>query len=356
MTENTVATMINSLQQNHLEKEKELANKYWRDENLKITYQGEKLTLKEIYDREIKHAKKHFESAKEIANKIPDGKFVLFVNSAKKGTTHYDGINTIDKDRLEKMNEAETGYIDTPPDDFQAANMRYCLGFEKGDERFKTISSYEEGSDNIDLTNCVGIVYSGSEINVLDEEIPERQEATERVRNIMRKAKGIPELGICFGGQLKANEKGALIQLVRDEKGNPDRVVGTSTINFNIPENEANPNPILIKLKEIGSKTPVAQNHGQEMNKESVEKAGGKVFATNNKGAVEGALFGKTICIQFHPEAGGARISVALSVLDPQYDPNHIFEQDIKPAKGAVMLGFMEMVVENLPPEKIKEN
>lgn len=355
---NGVLGIINSLQQNSIEKEKELANKYWRDENYKIDYQGEELTLKAIYDREIEYAKKHFESAKEIADKIPKDKFVLFVNSAREGTTHYPGIKKIDDDRLKKMVEAETGDPNTHPDDFQAENMRYCLGFKKGDERFKTISSYEEGSDNIDLTNCVGIVYSGSEINVLNEEKQDRIEATERVTNIIKKAEGIPQLGICFGGQLLASLQGADIQLVRNKKGEPDRIVGTPIINLDIPENGTN--PILIRLKKIGIETPVAQNHGQEINKESVERSGGKVFAISERGAAEGVLFGKnTICIQFHAEVETDRADVAMSTMNTKEkmsDPKDIFKHDIKPAKGAVMLGFLEMVVENLPPEKIKEN
>lgn len=348
MTENTVATIINSLQQNNLEREKELANKYWRDENFKITYQGEKLTLKEIYDREIEYAKKHFESAKEIANKIPDGKFVLFVNSAKKGTTHYDGINTIDKDRLERMNEAETGDKNTHPDNFQAANMRYSLGFDKNSEKFKEFKSYEDIPENLDLTHCVGIVYSGSEINVLEEKDGTRIKATENVKHIMQIAKeaSIPELGICFGGQLLSNTKGADIQWVKDEKGNLVRVVGIKEIELT---EEAKNDPLVARLENI----LVAQNHGQEINKESIEKVGGIILAVSKTGAPEIVRFGdKIYVLQFHPEVGLARVDVAMSIGKNPSNPEETFKNSIHQIKEAIMTGFMEIVVNNLPPKK----
>lgn len=330
--------------------EKEPANKYWRDENYKIDYQREKLALKEIYDREVEYAKKHFESAKEIADKIPKGKFILFVNSAREGTTHYKGIETIDKDRLEKMNEVETGHKYTNPDDFQASNMRYCLGFKKDSNNFKEFKSYEDTPEDLDLNNCVGIVYSGSEINVLNEEIEERKNATIKIRGIIKRSKEleIPQLGICFGGQLLSNEAGANIQLVKNTQGVPTRIIGIKEMIFT---KKAKDDPIVNILE----KTFVAQNHGQEINKESVEKVGGVVLAVSEAGAPEIVRFSdKIYVLQFHPEVGSVRVDVATSIGKNPSDPKETFKNPISKIKEVIMTGFMNIVINNL--EKTQES
>ncbi len=293
---------------------KEKANKIWRDSNFKVTIEEEVFTLKELYDREIEISKKIHEKTKKVTKEqIPMGKYILYVNLVETGTMGSEKIEYIDQDRLKKVYEAETGSGVIDKENFQSKNMSYCLGFDAGDDRFRTMEAFtEEVSSNFN-ENCVGIVFSGSEVDMKDDKNKEHQKAIKKVVALANQATslGIPMLGICFGGQMLASTMKAEIDWVMDPE-NPEerkRVVGLNYVNKTNAENTL--------LVDLPPKFPGAENHGQEIIEKTLPK-NAVILAKSETGTPEIVLCkedGKffILCLQFHAEVGPTRLEMVQS-------------------------------------------
>lgn len=315
-------------------------NAIWNDATYKIPLEGKELTLRECYDKAIESEQILFESIKKITDiEVPPGTYILYVNATKHGIAGNPDIASIQTDRLEKMYEAETGSSHINPEHFQEKNMRRCLGFEESEqERFKVVHAFTEDMPT-DLTGCVGIVFSGSEADITDEVHIERVHMTERARGLVRHAEqyNIPRLGICFGGQLLANEKGAQIKWVLDAQANKVQVFGIDKVSQTNTEN-----PLLIDFPE--DSFSVAENHGQHIDKNSLPKEA-TVLAENEAGGVEIVYFKdtNTVCTQFHPEISITRLDIAESLKGDTNNPKALFQHNLTKIKGAVFPNFIKM-------------
>ncbi|MEK7588693.1 MAG: hypothetical protein AAB438_02640 [Patescibacteria group bacterium] len=329
------------------EAKKAKINKFWRDPNFKIEIDGEALTLKENATRAVIQAKEIFEKTKEVANEeVPEGKFILYVNATYKGLMGSGDIKYVDKDRLMYVNEEDTGYKELEDgENFLDANMRYCLGFEKGDSRFKVFHGFDPDEVAPDLTDCVGVVFSGSEANVLEESIPARIEMTDKIRNLIKKSKveNIPKLGLCFGGQLLSNEEGLEIGWVKDKKGE-ERVAGMQTIKLtNLGKSDQ-------LSKDFPEDIQIAQNHGQEIRFTNDSK--GTVLATFlPTGAAEIINFenSNTIVFQGHIEVGKNKLSMGTSITEEDKYPENIariYQENPVKMREAVFPIFLKSVGE----------
>jgi GMP synthase-like glutamine amidotransferase len=263
-------------------------NKFWRDSNFKINLDGKDITLKEAYFEALKRSKEVFKKTKEtLEQEIPQGKFILYVNQTQKGMMENPDIKYVDKDRLELINEAETGEKEII-ESYQIANIRYCLGMEKGDERFKVFNSYTDDPSNLDLSNCVGVVFSGGEAYIKDETNEERKSMVENSNKIVSDTTDLklPRLGICFGAQLLANNLGGKIDWVYQEDHNK-RITGSEKIKSMNPE--------------LPTELVIAENHAQDIHLGDMQA---QVLALNENGALEVFQTGNTLCTQGHPEVG----------------------------------------------------
>lgn len=207
------------------EQQLELArcNETWRDSNQTVWVElaGRELTYSECYDRDIALSREIFVEVSKVADlEIPPGKYILFVDMANPGSMGNPKIKLIDPDRLAKVYQAETGRPDVTQD-FQSANMRFCFGFNPEDVRFVTVKPFEQDMPS-DLSDCVGIILSGSEANIKDEQVPERIAMTNKVIEFIKRAKDlqIPMFGICFGSQLLNSVFRAQVDWIRDLDGN----------------------------------------------------------------------------------------------------------------------------------------
>lgn len=313
-------------------------NKYWRDPNYKIEINGEFLTLKECYERTLVRTQEIFEKTKQTLNEqIPEGKFILYVNQTKKGMMASEDINLIDKDRLEKLYQAETGNKEKS-DDFQIDNIKYCLGIEKEDSRFKVFNSYNTDEEIPDLNNCIGMVFSGGEAYINGEDNPERIAMLEKSKNLIKESKkfDIPKLGICLGAQLLAHEEGAEVDWVKNEDDENERVTGMDQI---IKTETTIENSFIQDFNEI---VFIAQNHGQEI-KEGIVLTG-KILAKNEKGSIEVIQFPDgTICMQGHAEVGSIRMDVGMNLNEILKEPSYIFQNDLEKIRELVFPTFLKL-------------
>ncbi|MFN4181536.1 MAG: hypothetical protein ACK4FA_02480, partial [Candidatus Paceibacteria bacterium] len=144
------------------EQKTQIYNSLWRShEGIKIkkAYLDEAEKYKSIYERMRKKS--------DIS--IPDGKFILFINSTMRGIVGSNEFDFIDKDRQALLLEIETGspqIIDKR--EFLDRNIAYCLGLPYRDPRIHFFHSFTDDIQQIDWARCAGVVFSGSEINVCD--------------------------------------------------------------------------------------------------------------------------------------------------------------------------------------------
>lgn len=328
----------------NVEEKKTRLNKSWRNKEKTIEVDGEKYNLEDCYDHEIERRQKAFETASRIAEQIPPGKYILFVDSVDKnqGTTAHPEFPLIDEDRRKKMFQAETGSDDLNQD-FQPENMRYRLGFKKGDNRFQVFKSFDDEVPT-DLKNCVAVVYSGSAINVFEETNERNLITREKVLKIINEADKsvLPQLGICFGGQVLAYSHGAEIEKITDQNGNPIRVVGVTGIR---KTEAAIENPF---VKEIRKTVSSPQNHGQQINPKSLEKTTAEILAVSvDNQAPEIVFFPPyTYCSQSHIEGGSARNDVVGSLTRKETDPEeNFFKNNCAEAGEIIFPKFLETTV-----------
>lgn len=318
-------------------------NHFWNDPDYKINIEGKNLSMKECYDKVIEQSQQIFEKTRVIAlEQIPKGKYILYINSTIEGVARNKNIKYIDNERLEKMYKSETGSSEINPENFQERNMRYCLGLAEEDtDRFKTINLFKEEIPT-NLSNCVGIVFSGSEADITDEAHIERIDMTKKARTLVTYSKKlkIPKLGICFGGQLIANEAGAKIQWILDQEGNKNRITGVNEIS---EKETAEYSTLPIEFP--SSVFYVAKNHGQRIERGTIP-ADGEILAESKNGEVEMIYFSdtNTICTQFHPEVNPIRLDIAESMADSKKDNSEFFIKNPEEIRATLFPSFLKIV------------
>lgn len=320
---------------------KTILNKDWNDPDFFVEVEGKKLTIRECYDIAIQRSNKIFEETRKVAlEQIPQGKYILYVNSTLGGLSRDKDIKYIDKERLECMYMAETGNSLIDPDNFQKNNMLRCLGLKEEDNRFIAINAFKDEIPK-DLSDCAGIVFSGSEADITDEAHIERVEMTDRARGLVKQSDKlqIPKLGICFGGQLLASEAGAKIEWILNEKGEKTRTTGLNIIS------EANTDRKNMLPFEF-SKTSyyVAQNHGQEIIEGTIP-VGGEIIAKSKDGKPELIYFSdtNTICTQFHPEVNTIRLDIAEDIINNKEDRIKLFTENPDEMREILFPNYLKM-------------
>lgn len=316
-------------------------NPYWNTK-YKFKINERDFTLKEYYDYAIMQEEEYFKGMQEFAKeKIPEGKFILFIDSVIAGTSGHPNKKHIDNERWEKMVRSETGEIEnTTHQDFQTENMKHCLGLETNTDKLIMWSPF--GDNQIpDLENCVGVVLSGSEMNLFEELKTRHVTATTKVKNLLKKLKGkkIPKLGICFGGQILAEKNGAKINFVKDANDQKTRITGIHPISQNKKE---------INLPhEIPDEFYAPENHEQQIVKQTIPKEI-KIIA-ESEDSLEILLCeedGKEIIIQFHPEVGPLRLDVAMNMAGNKEQPEKILEKYDITIKEIIFKNFLHFVGE----------
>ena len=311
MHENSIEQQLNK---------KERMNEFWENPNFKIEINGELLTLKECYEKVIKESREIFEKTKLILNEsVPKDKFILYVNQTEKGMLQRIDPSLINKERLEKMREAETGKKDN-------------------DSRFKVFNSYNEQESFPDLNNCVGIIFSGGEAYINGEEDQRRKNMLDRSRKIIQNLGHIPKLGICLGAQLLAHENGMEIDWVKNQNKINERIVGMDKI----IKNKDIKNSFLKNFDEI---TYIAENHGQEIKNSNIKNA--KIIGQNERGDIEIIEFNNnTICIQGHPEVGSIRMDIGMILNEIYKNPNYIFQNNLEKTRELIFTNFIYKIKE----------
>lgn len=315
-------------QENQEDKEKRARiNKFWRDQNFKINLDGKDITLKEAYLEALKRSKEVFKNTQAtLEQEIPKDKFILYINQTETGMMEASDIKYVDKDRLELINEAETGQKQIL-ENYQIANIRYCLGMEKDDNRLKVFNSYGDDPSTLDLSNCVGVIFSGGEAYIKDETLDKRKNMIENSSKIVEESTNLklPRLGICFGAQILAHKAGAQIDWINKDDHNK-RTTGMEKIK---PTQEDN----------LPSGLFIPENHAQEIHLENMKA---EILALNENGALEVFKYDNTICTQGHPEVGSTRLDLGLDLNNKENSKEELFKNHIEKTREYFFINFLK--------------
>lgn len=301
-------------------------NKFWRDENFKIILDGKELTLKESYLEVVKRCKEVFKKTKEVLEQeIPHDKFILYVNQTEEGMMESPNIKYVDKDRLELINEAETGQKKVT-ENYQIANIRYCLGMEKEDSRFKVFNSYTDDPSTLDLTNCVGVIFSGGEAYITDETNENRKKMIETSKKIAEETKNLKlsRLGICFGAQLLAHTLGGKVDWIYEDHNK--RTTGLEKIK---PENK----------ESLPENLQIPENHAQHILSGNMQV---EILASNENGALEVFRKGNTLGTQGHPEVSTLRLDLGLDLNKVEFLKEKLFQYYIEKTREYFFIEFIK--------------
>lgn len=315
----------------------------WRDPRYTVYIDelGSELTFPECYKREVLHSRLIFEETHSVVNDdIPPDFYVLYVDMVIAGVTGNPAFKYIDLDRKQLMFEAETGSTDVTQD-FYEGNMRHCLGFNTGDQRFRVVHALREPMPT-DLRGCVGVVLSGSEANVKDEIYPERVEMTKKVSAFLRHLgdRGIPLLGICFGSQLLNQSLDAEVDWIRDlESG--DKKIETGLILHTKTDAGRRPGS---PIEHLPDQFYVHAHHSQEVLHESVP-ASLEVLAKSDTSHVQ--IVQSTnhamlvLTIQNHIECGDTRADVLRDFEGVAGIPEKLFQAETNKARRVLFIHFL---------------
>jgi GMP synthase (glutamine-hydrolysing) len=327
-----------------VEAQSELAhvNETWRNPERKVfvASENQELSYKECYDRDITLSREIFDEVSQVADmEIPPQKYLLFVDMAHPGAMGSEKTKLIDPDRLAKAYEAETGSPEVTQD-FQSANMRYVFGFKPNDTRFVTVKPFQEEMP-LDLSDCVGVILSGSEANIKDELMPERIAMTNKVMQFIHKAKelNIPMFGICFGSQLLNSVFRAKIDWIRDIDNN-NVTEETGLVLLHKTETGSLPGSPLEKLP---SQFYVHANHKQEVLKDSMPEDL-EILASSDTSQVQIVKLKNSDvvwAIQNHIECGDARADVISDMFEETKKDEMLFQGESSKARRVICPHFL---------------
>lgn len=323
----------------NIKQKKSILNKYWLDPNYKLQIDGREFTLREVYNREVENNQKVFEYIKQITDEsVPAGKFILFVNETKQSPLDKKDFEFIDDDRKRLMYRADTGTDYVPTDELLDRNVERCLGFEHKDDRFKVFKVFTEDIESLPFDErCVGVVFSGSEMNMLDTD-KEHLAYLDKAQKILKKVKerNTPILGICFGAQMIACSAGATIKWLENANGEKIRTIGNKTIHL---ENQ--------ESVQGDTDMPVIQNHGQSIDSLTLTDTGAKILATSEYGNAEIYRIGdSTLGTQFHPEISTLKVDIVSSLNGDTIDPRETFARDVSETRKKIFEFFLLRVKE----------
>ncbi len=327
---------------NSNQEKESLINKRWRDEEVKLWNEEEvrALSLKECYEREIVHSRYLFEEVKKVADQeIPEGVYVLFVDMTHPGFMKRPEALLLDKERLSKIYEAETGSPDTTQD-FQSANMRYCFGFLPHDSRFKTVKPFYENLPE-DVSHCVGIILSGSEAYIKDDPDEEHIAMTKKVFHFVQKVKelGIPLFGICFGSQLIGSVCNASIDWIYDTETSHERGESGLVLLYKTEKGKQKGSP----LEHLPDTFYVHANHKQEIKKENMPDTL-EVLASSQTSQVQIVSVKESetiLAIQNHIECGDTRADAIDDILGRDVRNDKLFQGESSKARQVLCPHFL---------------
>lgn len=317
-------------------------NKLWRKGKLSIGPENVELTYKQCYEREVEIAAARHKRTEDLLNeKLKPGQYVILVDMVEKGIIGHENMNYIDRERKQLAILAQTGMKSVEPREFQAATMRYNLGFRSSDMRLKVVRPLKGETLPEDLSNCAGVVFSGSEANIVGSQSTERQQMVKRVEDFIPRLykEGIPQFGVCFGSQILNHSFGARVDWI-----NPDDITFEEWGIVKLHKTEAGQKSKL--LADIpGDKLYIHSSHGQHVVSASVP-SGLVILASSDISEVHIAELteGDTIIfIQGHPETTDAYADVAYDVTGQRpEDLAHMFDGTTSKTGEALFRHFIE--------------
>lgn len=317
-------------------------NKLWRTGRVFIEAENAELTYKECYEREVKIADaRHNRTADLLNEKLKPGRHIILVDMVETGIAGNPNILYIDRERKQLAMQAQTGLKSVEPNEYQAATMRYNLGFRSSDMRFKVVRPLKGESLPEDLSNCAGIVFSGSEVNITGSQNKQHQQMVKQVENFIPKlhTQGIPQFGVCFGSQILNHSFGARVDWIKPE----DPTFEEWGVVKLIKTEAGQKSKLLADIP--GDKLYIHSSHGQHVDPSSVPPEL-VILASSDISEVHIAeLKGDNtiIFIQGHPETTDAYADIAYDVTGNRpEDLKHMFDGTTSKTGEALFRRFIE--------------
>jgi GMP synthase (glutamine-hydrolysing) len=282
-------------------------------------------------------------------------KFILIIDNVESGPAMHENWPLVDEDVRNLVWQTQTGlsFDGQVQRDYYVNTLMHRLGVTPGDSRVRVWRSL--GDEEVpDLQDCVGVVGSGSEINIHDDSNPLHLRAKERVFQVFLKASNlsIPVVGICFSSQ-------AALQILSGEEGEIVRYLQA----FGEGRVKAEAGLINLSLTDQGKKDPVLSsfpnefkliaNHLQEVDPEKLPE-GFEVLASSKDCAVQIVrVHSNMIFVQSHPETAWAWVAAVTKINTKIGSKAALLERDLMDnqtiAYGeAIFSGFLHGVADFL--------
>lgn len=257
-------------------------------------------------------------------------KFILIIDNVESGPAMHENWPLVDEDVRNLVWQTQTGldFDEQNQRDYYVNTLMHRLGVTPGDSRIRVWRSL--GDEEVpDLRDCVGVVGSGSEINIHDDSNPLHMRAKERVFQVFLKASNlsIPVVGICFSSQ-------AALQVLSGE-----REIVRYIQSFGEGRVKAEAGLISLSLTAQGRKDPVLSsfpnefkliaNHLQEVDPEKLPE-GFEVLASSKDCTVQIVrVHSNMVFVQSHPETAWAWVAAVTKINTRPGSKAALLERDL---------------------------
>lgn len=236
--------------------------------------------------------------------------YILIIDNVEAGPARNEGWAVMDADVRDLIWQSQTGQAFSPQNqvDYYANTLRYRLGATPHDTRVQVWRS--RGAESLpDLTHCVGIVGSGSELNVHDDDAnPDHVRAKVRVAELFDEVfkRKVPVLGICFSSQMALHllsQETDVVRYMHNPAGERSGEGGLVTLT-RTPAGQAD-----VVLGEFPDEFKLVASHVQEVDPEKLP-AGSVLLASSKDCSVQIVRMREhMIFIQSHPETAWAWVA-----------------------------------------------
>lgn len=344
----------------YIREQQELRNKNWADGTVHLNEENKDITYKEAYEREVEISQSRHERMRGVLSEcLPEGKHLVLIDLTDEGVAGRVNMAYIKEDRKKLAMKAQTGREAVDWKEYQSATIKYALGVEWYENTLKTYRAFEAGRFTNgfpkDLTDCAGVIFSGSEANIHEEENKEYAKMSEEVIKFIRlvRSRGIPMFGLCFGSQALNHSFGSKVDWI-DNDNHDSGEVGAVKLSLT-PEGKQSE---IFKefTEEQKDNLYINASHAQHVKKESIPE---ELVVLASSDTSEVHITGlksdhSILSIQGHPETTDAWVDMASDTgQNPGkfHDPN-LFQGLTLPLSEALFKKFLYMVKDTAEKNK----
>jgi GMP synthase-like glutamine amidotransferase len=237
--------------------------------------------------------------------------------------------------------------------------MKYALGIGKYENTLKSYRAFTSGrfTNNFpeDLSDCAGVIFTGSEANIHDEDRPEYKKMSSALIEFIEKvrAEGLPIAGLCFGSQALNHSFGSEVDWIYDDNHDNGEV---GAVKLSLTE-EGRENDLFKYLTDDEKKNLyINASHAQHVKKESMPDELVLLASSDISEVHITALKHdhSILSIQGHPETTDVWVDMASDTGEKpgQFKDPNLFQGLTEPISEALFRKFLYMVKDTAQKNK----